>query len=421
MANNLSVYSEIGRLRTVAVHQPGPEVDYMTPALMHQLLFDDILFGAEARMEHQAFTDILSRVADQVVEIQELLAETLTKPEAKAHFVKRFSVLHKLSEENHEELLAMEGKALALRAISGWYEPLNEGADYRFRFPPVPNLLFMRDPAAVIGDGVSLNNMATSARLPEPFIMDTVFRYHPRFRVESEQKIWFDTIPSYLAGYPEARHTIEGGDILVLSRDILAVGISIRTSQGAVTLLAEKLRNEGSFKTLFAVLMPEERAVMHLDTIFTQIDREHCLIFPPMLDPAHPGALPALRIDLTSKSLNVSLKDNFLVALGESGHPLKPVFCGGRNRLNQEREQWTDGANAFNLAPGVILGYSRNTHTAQELDQIGYKVVTAEEVENDDIDLLDGSRYFILIKGNELSRARGGPRCMTMPLKRDPL
>ena len=416
--SNLSVFSEIGRLRAVAVHSPGQEVDCMTPSLMHELLFDDILFGNEARAEHEVFRKVLARVADRVVDVQDLLAESLAVEQARDHFLKQFCQLHHLSVGDSEHLGSLEHADLAHMAVGGWFETFNDGADYRFRFPPVPNLLFMRDPAAVIGDGVTVNNMASSARRPEPFILDTILRFHPEFCVKSEDHILFNGIPNYLSGNALANHTIEGGDILVLSEEVVAVGVSMRTTQAAVTMLAERLRATG-FKTLLMLLMPSERAVMHLDTIFTRIDEEHCLVFPPFFKRNHPDALPTVKMDLDSKELRVVLKHNFLDALKEEGMDLKPVFSGGKNRLDQEREQWTDGANSFCLAPGVILGYDRNTKTAHELDQIGYRVVNAEQIFQRDINLLDGNRYMVLIKGNELSRARGGPRCMTMPLRRD--
>jgi arginine deiminase len=417
--SNLSVFSEIGRLRAVAVHNPGLEVDYMTPSLMHELLFDDILFGEEAREEHALFRKVLGKVADQVIDVQLLLEQALAVEGAKPHFLERFCALHNLSKEDAAYLGDLDAETLAKIAVTGWYEDLDKGADYRFKFPPVPNLLFMRDPASVIGDGVSINHMATAARRPEPFILEVILRFHPEYAVESEEKVWFNAIPGYMKGQPEANHTIEGGDILVISEDVLAVGVSIRTTQSAVTMLAESVRKHHKFKTLIGVLMPQERAVMHLDTIFTRIDEEHCLCFPPFFGLTKSHSLPVIKMDLTADVLQVELKDNFLLALRGEGVDLKPISCGGLNRLDQEREQWTDGANAFCLAPGVILGYSRNLKTSDELARHGYNIISAQEAVKPEVNLLDGRKYFIAIPGNELSRARGGPRCMTMPLRRD--
>jgi len=413
-----SVTSEIGRLKAVAVHRPGLEVDHMTPSLMHELLFDDILFGNEARLEHDVFRAILALVAEAVVDVQELLAEALAQPGAGEWFCRRLAVLHNLDPGRAENLAELSPTALAEAAIGGWIIEEPDQSGYQFALAPVPNMLFMRDPMAVLGTGVSLSNMATNARQREPFIMDCIIRHHPQWRIEDDSRIWFDVLDNRMRGKPRGSYTIEGGDMLVLSPDLVAVGISVRTSQSAVTLLAERLRHSSPFKTLLAVLMPHHRSVMHLDTIFTQIDPEHCLVFPPYLDPRHDEVLPVVRMDLTGASMGVVLKPSLLEALADEGIRLDPIFCGGGSRLDQEREQWTDGANAFCLAPGVILTYARNTRTAEELSRRGYQCIEAERVLSERMNLLDGRRYSIMIRGNELSRARGGPRCMTMPLLR---
>ncbi|MCB1042253.1 MAG: arginine deiminase [Acidobacteria bacterium] len=416
----ISVKSEIGRLQTVVVHRPGPEVDRMTPTLMNEMLFDDILFGNEARAEHDIFRRVLGQVA-RVLDSQQMLAEALVHEDARTFLVSHLGAFCPLSRDDEDWLASLTPTELAANVVGGWYEMDQTGRNYVFKIPPIPNLLFMRDPAAVIGDTVSVNHMATTARRSEPLVLETILRYHPTYKVDANRLIWFDNDENYRFKLLDSRNTIEGGDILVLSEHIVAVGVSIRTTQSKMMQLAERLRKYGRFKTLLAVLLPHKRSAMHLDTVFTQIDPEHCLVFPPFMEPNQPESCPVLRVDMTAKELVIELKPDLMTALAQEGHPLKPIRCGGSNRLDQEREQWTDGANAFCLAPGVALAYSRNTRTAEELTKVGYQVVTAEQVLEGGIDVLDGKRYLIIIRGNELSRARGGPRCMTMPLLRDQL
>jgi arginine deiminase len=282
----------------------------------------------------------------------------------------------------------------------------------------------MRDPAAVVGDGYNINFMATWAREREPLILSYVFRHHPRLCHLQESDRLFDQITPLLKGEIRMPQNLEGGDTLVLSDKVLAVGCSERTSADAVHMLAESMRRdyqsgEGRFETLLMVLMPKIRSAMHLDTIFTRISQDECLMFPPFFTDQSRELLNVVKFDLRQESLVTTVEPNLLNVLRGVGIDLKPIRCGGGDYISQVREQWTDGANAFCLAPGVIILYSRNQATAAELATAGYRCITAGALLADPaLDLLDGRKYAILLESAELSRARGGPRCMTMPLAR---
>ncbi len=426
----LSVFSETARLRQVVVHNPGPEVDQMVPAMMEKLLFDDILHGDRARQEHGLFRQVVARVADEVLDVQDLFVEALQNEGVKLGFIEDLRRLVGLPDDSCNLLRDMTAAGVARSVIGGvpWddmpsHTRWEQEFDYRVR--PIPNLLFMRDPASVIGDGYSVNSMATWAREREPLILSYVFRHHPRLRHHTEQDRWFDQVTPLIKGEIKAPVSLEGGDILVLSRKVLVVGCSERTQADAIHLLAESLRahragDEGSFDHLLMVLMPKKRSAMHLDTIFTRTSEDECLVFPPYFLEQSRELLNVTSIDLRHPELRMSTAPSLLRALRAVGIDLKPIFCGGSDYIMQQREQWTDGANAFCLAPGVITSYGRNIATAEALDQAGYQVLTAREVLDDPgFSLLDGKKYLVQIQAGELSRARGGPRCMTMPLSRD--
>jgi arginine deiminase len=425
----LSVFSETGRLRQVVVHHPGPEVDLMVPAMMEKLLFDDILYGDEARREHEEFRAVLRKVADEVLDVQDLFAEALAEEEAHFAFVDDLRRLVNLDLDSCRLLEAMSAKEVARSVIGGvpWddmpgHTHWQNEFDYRLR--PIPNLLFMRDPASVIGDGYSVNSMATWAREREPLILSYIFKHHPRLQHHTDHDKWFDQVTPLVRGEIKAPVSLEGGDILVLSPKVLAVGCSERSSADAIHLLAESLRahragDPGSFDYLLMVLMPKKRSAMHLDTIFTRTSEDECLVYPPYFVEASRELLNVTAIDLRHRELRMHTRPSLLRVLKDLGVDLKPIYCGGTDFILQQREQWTDGANAFCLAPGVITSYGRNIATAEALDQAGYHVLSAREVLKDPgIDLLDGHKYLIQLEAGELSRARGGPRCMTMPLSR---
>jgi len=426
----LSVFSETARLRQVVVHKPGSEVDLMVPGMMEKLLFDDILHGDLARYEHGQFRQVLGKVADEVLDIQDLFTDALQNEGVKLGFIEDLRRLVGLPDDTCNLLRDMVPADVARSVIGGlpWddmsgHTRWEEEFDYRVR--PIPNLLFMRDPASVIGDGYSVNSMATWAREREPLILSYVFRHHPRLKHHTDHDKWFDQVTPLVRGDIKAPVSLEGGDILVLSPKVLAVGCSERTQADAIHLLAESLRahraeDETSFDHLLMVLMPHKRSAMHLDTIFTRISEGECLVFPPYFREGSRELLNVTSIDLRHQELRMSTQPSLLKALKTLGIDLRPIHCGGDDPIMQQREQWTDGANAFCLAPGVITSYGRNVATAAALDQAGYRVMTAREVLTDPaLNLLDGGKYLIQIQAGELSRARGGPRCMTMPLARD--
>ena len=426
----LSVFSEIDRLKQVVVHRPGPEVDFMVPDMMDQLLFDDILSGDLAREEHDVFCRVLGRVAEEVLDIQDLFIESLTDEGVKLAFIEDLRRLVNLSDPSCNLLRELPCAEMARSLITGipWDDDLqhaswpNDAFDYRVR--PIPNLLFMRDPAAVVGHGFNLSFMATRARAREPLILNYVFRHHPRLRHLKENDRLFDQLTPLLRGSTRMPLNLEGGDTLVLSDKVIAVGCSERTSADAIHVLAESLRRdfrrgEGTVETLVMVLMPKIRSAMHLDTIFTRINHDECLIYPPFFTEQSRELLNVVKFDLRHENLHTEVQPSLLRALQQEDIDLRPVFCGGSNAILQQREQWTDGANAFALAPGVIMLYSRNRATADELAGAGYRIHNAREINADPgIDLLDGGKYAVLLDSAELSRARGGPRCMTMPLSR---
>ena len=426
----LSVFSETTRLRQVVVHNPGPEVDLMVPGMMEKLLFDDILYGDLARKEHGQFRQVLAKVAEEVLDIQDLFIEALQDEGVKLAFIEDLRQLVGLPVDTCALLRDMNPADAARSVIGGvpWedmpsHTRWEEEFDYRVR--PIPNLLFMRDPASVIGDGYSVNSMATWAREREPLILSYVFRHHPRLRHHTDQDKWFDQVTPLIRGEIKAPVSLEGGDILVLSPKVLAVGCSERTQADAIHLLAESLRthravDESSFDHLLMVLMPKKRSAMHLDTIFTRTSEDECLVYPPYFLDGSRELLNVTSVDLRHSELRMSTQPSLLKSLKAVGIELEPIFCGGQDPILQQREQWTDGANAFCLAPGVITSYGRNLATAEALERAGYRVVTAAQVLMEaSLDLLDGGKYLIQIEASELSRARGGPRCMTMPLSRE--
>ncbi len=416
----LNVTSEIGRLKSVLVHLPGREIDMMVPPMMAQLLFDDILYGQVAREEHRRFQQLLRYIATEVHDIQDLLEETLEYEEVKELIVRDLASRNGFKRQLTSWLLEQPAGALAEVLIGGIAKDQESGELPKFELFPVPNYFFMRDPQIVLGDGVIISSMATQARRRESLLSKYVFQYHKAFR--GRDLFWVDFMESGAEKPARNAPTIEGGDLLVPRRDVILIGVTERTNKASVQQIARVLKKSNSaVKTIIVVELPKQRSFMHLDTVFTITNRHECLIYPPVILPRGSQAATVSRVDLTKRNISFSPQKSLLGALKREGIDLEPIYCGGSAVVDQQREQWTDGANAFTLAPGIILLYERNVRTAEELNNHGYHIVYEDDLllGRTELETWTDKKYALQIQGNELSRARGGPRCMTMPLERE--
>lgn len=408
----LQVTSETAALRQVVVHTPGEEMGLVSPANKDELLFDDILFVEDARDEHEVFVRLFEATVgadDAVLQLADLLREALADADAREDYVE--TLVRLLPERNFEayrdDLRALDPDALHRFALTGQ-------APFPISAHPLPNLLFTRDLSAVVGDHVLLSLAATGARRPESALIRTVFRHHPRFRSARERVI---ELP------PDT--TFEGGDLLVVSDRVVMIGHSERTNLGGVMRVARELMDRTPVEHVLVVNLPQARYCMHLDTVFTFADDETCVVFPPIIEG---GAHNVLHLEAGPErgsggpaEFRARVLPGVREALEETtGRRLAFVPCGGDDPIRQRREQWTDGANLFAIRPGLVVGYDRNRSTYDALREYGFRTVDAEHF------LADGAaaaratdeRIAVRLCGNELSRGRGGPRCMTMPLVR---
>ena len=425
---SLRVHSEIGKLSSVLVHLPGPEIDRMVPSMMEELLFDDILFGARAREEHRRFQQVLGYVAEEVLDAQKLLAEVLADAGRRTAVLEELGGCLHWGPEMGFRLRDLPAEELASTLVAGIEKPAGEeGQSARdlYWLAPVPNYFFQRDPLVVVGDRVIRASMATPARAREPLLSGAIFAHHPRF-ARHDGAFWFQEFSAEFGpavSYARMRPTLEGGDILVLREDMLVIGYSERTEKTTIERLAQTLKAARSpIRRLVLVAIPPARSTMHLDTVFTLISREECLVYGPMILAGGAEEADVYLCDLGKRTLAWTSEKDLLSVLKAQGMDLAPVRCGGTDPIAQRREQWTDGANAFALAPGIILLYDRNVTTAEELSRSGYRIVDEADLllGKEELNLKSG-KCVILLAAHELSRARGGPRCMAMPLVREPL
>ncbi|PYO73673.1 MAG: hypothetical protein DMD64_06370 [Gemmatimonadetes bacterium] len=405
------VTSEIGALRSVLVHTPGKELVAVTPGTREDYLYDDIIDLEIAQTEHRRLVAVLERFAD-VHEVRDSLAEIAGRPEVR-EFITTRALEVVPSDALAKQFGALSSADFVALMVEGAVEEggpiaraLNEVA---YALPPLPNLFFTRDVGIVIGEHAIIGSMRHGVRWTEELLIKALFRYDATF---ANAGILYD-------GSDEKRlnYTLEGGDVHPIRPDLLVLGFSERSSPAALDLLCELAFQHCGVTDVIIVVLPTERTAIHLDMIFTQVDRELCIVYPPHF--VGPERLAVLHRRKRSKG--VKEVPNFFAAMQAVDQPLEPIFCGGNQRTVQEREQWASACNSFAVRPGVILSYDRNDATLAELSSTGFRVIEGVNLLTGEELLRNGERAVISIEGSELVRGGGGPRCMTLPLRRDDL
>ena len=397
--------SEIGRLRRVLLHRPGGELENLMPEYLERLLFDDIPYLKEAQEEHDAFADCLRQNGVEVVYLTDLVLQSITDRSVRDELIRQFTAEAgiedpRLRDTVAEHLSAMPDREMVqtmmagirrqdLRAAGGRLGDYlaAAGDGYPFAVDPMPNLYFTRDPFATIGTGVSIHKMHTPTRNRETLFGKFIFEHDPAYRNTPR---WYDRGETT---------SLEGGDILILSPSVLAVGISQRTQEDSIDQLAETVLSQSkTFRKVLAFNIPKSRSFMHLDTVFTMVDRDKFTVHPNILSQI---TVFVMELD-ENRKMTIRQEDGRLEDILREHLELDRVTlipCGQGSEIDAAREQWSDGSNTLAIAPGEVVVYSRNYVTNRSLEEAGIKVHT--------------------IPSAELSRGRGGPRCMSMPLWRD--
>lgn len=408
MHQPVHVTSEIGQLRAVVLRRPGQEIENLTPDYIGRLLFEDIPYLPVLQYEHDYFANALRNRGAEVIYLEQLAADALYDRDVRSQFIEELLSTNKTAMSGsvdclREYLQSLPNNCLVEKVMAGvrknevigykkthLYEMLDD--DYPFYLDPMPNLYFTRDPAAAIGDGLSINHMTMLARNNESLFMKYILQYHPRF-ANQDIPVWYNR---------EDGFAIEGGDQLVLSDKVLAIGMGERSTPQAIETLALRLFNsDASFRKIVAIKIPKIRAFMHLDTIFTMVDRAKFTIHPLALDVTHDMRIYILEPGKDKDTLHIEERSCLTDTLKEVLELDQITFipCGGTDPIASAREQWNDGSNTLAIAPGVVVTYDRNYVSNALLREEGLEVIE--------------------IPGSELSRGRGGPRCMSMPLVRE--
>ncbi len=412
----IDIQSEIGRLDAVLLHKPGAEVENMTPRNVQRALYSDILNLSIAKKEYEQLSGVLSKLS-KVYEVRTLLVKVLDQPGPRAELIGRICVSEDV-QHCYETLMSMSSSELSRVLIEGLPAKVDSLTSYfrneYYSLYPLYNFYFTRDAAVTIGESALVCRMANKVRMRESLIMNAIYRHSGAFRC--------DVVDANENRNEASPVIMEGGDILIAREDILVIGNGVRTTPQGIDFIVDNFcrrRPDGRCHVLVQQLPSEPESFIHLDMVFTLLDRDKCMIFKPLIMSTNQYQTVHMMIE---DGVVVSIRpvEGLLPALKSLGMELQPIVCGGTDEWDQEREQWHSGANFFSVAPGKVITYARNIHTLEELSSNGFEIVKASDfIAGRNADAVYGRGLCaITIEGSELPRGGGGARCMTMPLSR---
>lgn len=414
-ALSLNVRSEIGRLEGVILHSPGAEVENMTPGTAQRALYSDILNLSIAQKEYAQLKGVLEKYTN-VYQVMDLLAAVLDDYRHRESLIGKICI-EEGATDYFDDLMAMPSAELARCLIEGVPAKVNSLTSYLkdeyYALYPLYNFYFTRDASVTIGNNALICRMANKVRMRESLIMEAIFKGSGSFNC--------NIINAHDFNPGNADIFMEGGDILIARDDILLIGNGTRTSTQGIDMLVSRLcRNKSDEKKHVIVqqLPHTPESFIHLDMVFTLLDRDRCMLFEPLILRNNQYQTVHMTIE-GGKVTNIKSVPDLLSELSKLGMDLQPVVCGGSaDEWNQEREQWHSGANFFAIAPGKVLSYARNIHTLEELNKNGFEIIPAWDVIEGKKSIDDYARCVVTIEGSELPRGGGGARCMTMPVSR---
>ncbi len=407
-----NIKSEVGRLRTVLIHEPGSEVENMTPNTAEHALYSDLLNLPIAQQEYALFKGVLEKVAD-VISVKDLLLKTIQIPEAREEIIANIVKISQMPELvldlkglSADDLVSTIIEGVSLPQVSLKYFLQSD----KFAVDPLHNMFFMRDASFTIGENIFLGSMARSVRKPEVKLLEVMYKYALG---KNGQVV-------YVNETDDKRLTIEGGDVLVATPEVLIIGVGARTTPEAIDQLVKKVSAYQDLKYVLVQELPREpESFIHLDMVFTLLSQDECMVYEPVIFEKNNYNSILMKIE-GGKIKEINYIKDLIDGLKICGLDYKPVFCGDGDKVFQEREQWHSGANFFAFAPGKVMGYARNVHTTIALNKAGYEVIPAEDIVSGKTDLFGVTgKCIVTIESSELARGGGGARCMTMPISRE--